>query len=262
MSGRIDSPSNARIVAAARAVRDVKVQLLEGTRTLADALDAGVVPDVVFAAPEPLPLDAETIERAREAGAEVVEVSPRVLARLSDLESTRALVALAPLPSAGLEDLDTTRTVLLLDGLQDPSNVGAILRVAEAFGAGGVVLTPGTSSPFAPKAFRASAGSALRVPVARNVLSTEVVKWARAAGAVLAGADAHGGDAPETLRGVAPLVLAIGSEGHGLSAPVVEALDRRVRIPLSPPVESLNAAVATGVLLYALRESGRDAAPA
>lgn len=252
MSLRIDSPSNPRVAAAARAVREGEALLLEGSRILQDALDAGVVPDIVFAAPELAPVDASAAGRARAAGAAVVEVSERVLARLSDLGSTRALVSLAPVPSARLESISRAPLVLLLDGLQDPANVGAILRAAEAFGAGGVILTPGTASPFAPKAFRASAGSALRVPVVRNVLSTDAVRWVRSTGALLAGADAHGGEEPGALAGVAPLVLAIGSEGHGLSAPLVAALERRVTIPVSPNVESLNAAVATGILLYAL----------
>lgn len=252
MTVRIDSPSNPRVAFAVRAVREGEAILLEGSRALFDALDADVVPEVVFVASELAPVDADAAERARRAGADVVEVSSRVLARLSDLESTRALVSLAPVPSARLADLAGRRLVLLLDGLQDPANVGAILRAAEAFDAGGVLLTPGTASPFAPKAFRASAGSALRVPVVRNLLSTEAVEWARRTGATLAGADAHGGEDPATLRGVSPLLLVIGSEGHGLSAPVVAALDRRIRIPLAPRVESLNAAVAAGILLYAL----------
>ena len=252
MSARIDSPSNPRVTAAVRAVREGEALLLEGARSLVDALDAGVVPTLLFAVPGLAPADDAAADRARRAGAEVVEVSPRVLARLSDLGSTRALAALAPLPEATLRGLDGAGLVVLLDGLQDPSNVGAILRAAEAFGAGGVVLTPGTASPWAPKAFRASAGSALRVPVARNVLSTDVVAWARERGATMAGADAHDGEDPDALRGLPRLVLAIGSEGHGLSAPVVSALERRVRIPVAPRVESLNAAVAAGILLYAL----------
>lgn len=252
MRPRIDSPTNPRIAAAARAAREGEALVLEGARTLVDALEAGLVPDVLFAAADLAPADTLAVERAERAGSEVVEVSARVLARLSSLESTRSLVALAPVPSATLADLARERLVLLLDGLQDPANVGAILRAAEAFGAGGVVQTPGTASPFSPKALRASAGSALRVPVARNILSTDVVHWARTSGATLAGADAHAGNEPDTLRGLSPLVLAIGSEGHGLSAPIVEALDLRVKIPLSPRVESLNAAVAAGILLYAL----------
>lgn len=252
MSARIESPSNARVASFARAVHEGSVLLIEGARSLRDAIEAGVIPTVVFASPDLVPVDASAAHLARDSGSELIEASTRVLARLSDLESTRALVALAPLPSSTLAALAGSHLVLLLDGLQDPANVGAILRAAEAFGAGGVVLTPGTASPFAPKAFRASAGSALRVPVVKNVLSTDAIAWARSAGATLAGADSHGGDDPGTLDGVAPLVLAIGSEGHGLSAPIVAALDRRVRIPLAPRVESLNAAVAAGILLYAL----------
>ncbi len=252
MNARIDSPANPRIGAAARAAREGEALVLEGARMLVDALEAGIVPDVVFALPDLAPADAAALDRAGRAGIEIVEVSPRVLARLSDLGSTRALLALAPVPSSTLAALAGSRLVLLLDGLQDPANVGAILRAAEAFGAGGLILTPGTASPFAPKAFRASAGSALRVPVVKNVLSTDAVKWIHATGATLAGADAHDGREPEALRALAPLVLAIGSEGHGLSAPLFDALDLRVRIPVSPPVESLNAAVATGILLYAL----------
>ncbi len=252
MSLHIDSPTNPRIAAATRAARSGEALALEGARMIVDALEAGLVPDVVFAATDLAPGDAAAVDRAARAGAEIVEVSTRVLSRLSDLASTRALVALAPVPSSTLKALAGSKLILLLDGLQDPANVGAILRAAEAFAAGGVVLTPGTASPFAPKAFRASAGSALRVPVVKDVLSTDAVRWVRATGATLAGADAHDGREPEALRALAPLVLAIGSEGRGLSAPVFDALDLRVRIPLSPRVESLNAAVATGILLYAL----------
>ena len=252
MRARIDSPANPRIAIAARAAREGEVLVLEGARTIVDALEAGLIPAVIFAATDLAPVDAAAVDRAERAGVEIVEVSSRVLLRLSDLASTRALVALASVPSSTLNALAGSRLVLLLDGLQDPANVGAILRAGEAFGAGGVILTPGTASPFAPKAFRASAGSALRVPMVRNVLSTDAVKWIRSIGATLAGADAHDGREPDSLRDLAPLVLAIGSEGHGLCAPIVEALDLRVRIPVSPRVESLNAAVATGILLYAL----------
>lgn len=252
MSTRIDSPTNPRIAAAARAAREGEALVLEGARMLVEALEAGLVPDVVYAAPDLSPVDTAALERASGAGASVIEVSARVLARLSDLGSTRALVALAPVPASTLKELAGSPLVLLLDGIQDPANVGAILRAAEAFGAGGVVLTPGTASPFAPKAFRASAGSALRVPVVKNVPATDAVKWVRATGAKLVGADAHAGRDPGALRGLEPLVLAIGSEGHGLCVPIVDALDLRVRIPLAARVESLNAAVATGILLYAL----------
>lgn len=133
--------------------------------------------------------------------------------------------------------------------MQDPANVGAIVRSAEAFGASGVVLTPGCASPYSPKALRASALSALRIPIAAGVEPNDAVAWARRGGARLAGAETRGGEAPSALSGVRPLVLIIGSEGRGISRALETALSFRVTIPLAGRVESLNAAVAAGILL-------------
>jgi TrmH family RNA methyltransferase len=210
----------------------------------------------------------------------VTEVSARVLRRLSDLPSTRGVVALAKPPQRTLASLSSLlpskKTVssnaprkgaissqpgsetegvlfLLLDDIQDPANVGAILRSGEAFGAAAALLTPGCAWPFSPRALRASAGSAFRLPVCARVTAREAVAWARRHGIELAGAEAHGGEAPESLAAARPLALVIGSEGHGISPEIAAALDHRITLPLAGRVESLNAAVAAGVLLHALR---------
>jgi TrmH family RNA methyltransferase len=130
--------------------------------------------------------------------------------------------------------------------------VGAIFRSGEAFGAAAALLTPGCAWPFSPRALRASAGSAFRLPVAARVPAGEAVLWARANRIALIGAEARGGTAPEALASVRPLALVIGSEGHGISPELAAALDHRVTIPLLGRVESLNAAVAVGVLLHVL----------
>ena len=207
----------------------------------------------------------------------VTEVSARVMKRLSDLPSTRGVAALGPPPhrtlsslcspsrkssssngprSAGTASLHGSEAenslFVLLDDVQDPANVGAIVRCAEAFGVAAVILTPGCAWPFAPRALRASAGSALRVPIAARVPAEEAVAWARARGASLAGAEAHGGEPPERAAGVRPLVLVFGSEGRGISPAIESALDRRLTLPLGGRVESLNAAVAAGLLLFVL----------
>ncbi len=284
---RIESPTNPRIAAAIRAVAGGDRMLLEGKRMVEEALDAGVALDEVFLVDATSEENEEFLRRLRGEGADaaggaapaarVIEVSARVLRRISDLPSTRGVAALAPPPHRSLASLyspskkrsssDASRKAaatasrgseaenslfLLLDGIQDPANVGAIVRCAEAFGVAGVVLTPGSAWPFSPRALRASAGSALRVPLAPRVAPAEAIAWARARGASLAGAEAHGGEPPETAARVRPLVLVVGSEGHGISAELEIALDLRLTLPLGGNVESLNAAVAAGLLLFVL----------
>jgi RNA methyltransferase, TrmH family len=289
---RIDSPANPRIASAVRAVAAGDRMLLEGKRMVEEALDAGVPLDEVFVLDEMSEEHEEFLGRLRgerPAGAAeakpagpaaiVTGVSARVLKRLSDLPSTRGVAALAPPPhrtlpslyspsqkrsssdaapraaiatARGSEAKNSSSLFVLLDGVQDPANVGAIVRCAEAFGVAGVVATPGCAFPFSPRALRASAGSALRVPVATRVAPSEAIAWARSFGAALAGAEAHGGEPPERAAKVRPLVLVVGSEGHGISPELEAALDRRITLPLGGNVESLNAAVAAGLLLFVL----------
>jgi TrmH family RNA methyltransferase len=120
-------------------------------------------------------------------------------------------------------------------------------------------LTPGCAWPYSPRVLRASAGSAFRLPVLAGVAAHDAVAWARRNGIALAGAAAHGGTAPEALANVRPLALVIGSEGHGISPEIAGSLDHRVTLPLAGRVDSLNAAVAAGVLLHVL---SRPPAPA
>jgi TrmH family RNA methyltransferase len=250
---RIESPSNFRVVAAVREISRGAVMPLEGARLLGEALDAGIVPQVVFH--EELEEIEATVARAGAAGAEAIAVSRRVIEKLSDLPSSRGLVAIAAIPVAGLAELrlGPEGVAVLLDGVQDPANVGAILRSAEAFGVAGVILTAGSASPFSARTLRSSAGSSFRLPLATGVSPADAVAWCRVQGARLVGADAHGGQAPGTLASLRPLVLVIGSEGQGISDTIADEVASRVTIPLSGRVESLNAGAAAAVLFYALR---------
>jgi tRNA G18 (ribose-2'-O)-methylase SpoU len=297
MTTRIDSASNPRIAAAVKAIAIHVKMLLEGRRMIEEALDAGVEVEELFVHEEIGREEGGNEEqrddflrkgrgaagasdaRATAAPARVTRVSTRVLRRLSDLPSTRGVVAIASPPHCTLTSLsallpsrktassnlrrkaapaaprgsETEESLfLLLDDVQDPANVGAILRSAEAFGVAAALLTPGCAWPFSPRALRASAGSAFRLPVAARVAAREAVAWARRHGIALAGAAAHGGTAPAALGGVRPLALVIGSEGHGFSAEIAGSLDHRVTLPLAGRVDSLNAAVAAGVLLHIL----------
>jgi 23S rRNA (guanosine2251-2'-O)-methyltransferase len=138
--------------------------------------------------------------------------------------------------------------IVALDGVTDPHNLGAIARSATAFGAHGLVLPERRSVGVTPAAWKASAGTLARLPVARATNLVRTLTSYAAAGLMLAGLDGHGEidlDALELATG--PLVLVVGAEGKGLSRLVAQTCDLTVRIPLTSPVESLNASVAAGI---------------
>jgi 23S rRNA (guanosine2251-2'-O)-methyltransferase len=140
--------------------------------------------------------------------------------------------------------------IVALDGVTDPHNLGAIARSAAAFGAHGLLLPERRAVGVTPSAWKASAGTLARLPVARVTNLVRTLKSYAEAGLMLAGLDGRGEidlDALELSSG--PLVLVVGAEGKGLSRLVAQTCDLTVRIPLSSDVESLNASVATGIAL-------------
>jgi TrmH family RNA methyltransferase len=159
--------------------------------------------------------------------------------------------------------------LLVLAGVQDPGNVGTAIRSAEAFGATGAIALRGTADPWSPKAVRASASSALRLPLLRGADAASVLKQLKAAGVAVVAATSHshsgaGADSAEAdadadgarneneifvdLR--KPVALLIGSEGKGLPGDLLEAADATIAIPMTGDVESLNAGIAASILLY------------
>ena len=172
---------------------------------------------------------------------------PAAVQKLSTLTTPTGPVALFPFIDASSEELLRSRTlIVLLDGVQDPGNVGTAIRAAHAFGAG-VALSRGTADLYNPKTVRATMGSLFHAPVARELDSMEFLRQAHATGFASAAAMPVGGDAPAELP-VGKLVLTVGSEGAGLSEEVVGACSLRVTMPVLAP--SLNAAVASSILLY------------
>ncbi len=146
--------------------------------------------------------------------------------------------------------------VVVMAAVQDPGNVGTILRSAEAFGATGVVTTRGSADPWSPKALRASAGSGLRVPLLRGMAVPVLQAQLRVAGVKIVAASSHSGaaggvgadDRAPDLR--LPVAIFIGNEGAGVAREIESAADGRISIPMMAGVESLNAGVAASVLLY------------
>lgn len=177
-------------------------------------------------------------------------VSPHVLREYAGTDSPQGIIAVAEIPSAPAEILADARSpVLVLDGVQDPGNFGALVRSAEALGAGAVVALPGTVDPWNAKAVRSAAGSSFRVPIV--ALGWDAAAAAlRGAGYALLGAAAEGRPIGGGRSDLAALV--VGNEGAGLSAAVRAGVDELVGIPLRGRADSLNVAAAAAILLYEL----------
>lgn len=172
---------------------------------------------------------------------------PNEIKRVSTLTTPAGPVGVFPFVDVSAEKLlGAAQRVVLLHGVQDPGNVGAVIRAAHAFGAG-VALSRGCADMYNPKTVRATMGSLFHAPVAREVESQEFIERARGRGLVPVAAVAEGGEAPRAVLPERPLIL-VGAEGSGLPEELVRACEAPVTIPSQAP--SLNAAVAASILLY------------
>ena len=222
---------------------------IEGPNLLAEALRAGLRIDCVFAAQrsESL-LDALALPPQTE----ILLLPRRLLDQALTTESPQPIAALVEPPAWSWSALlggSASPLLLLLAGLQGPGNLGAILRSAEAFGVSGVVSLPGTVSPWNPKALRASAGSAFRVPLLA-ASADDCFPRLRSAGVRIFAATARDGQSAPLADLAGPTALLLGNEGNGLPPELAAQADAALTIPCPGPVESLNAAVATAILLY------------
>jgi RNA methyltransferase, TrmH family len=196
--------------------------------------------------------------RTRRVGAKTITVTDQVLAAISPVQQPSGVVAIARRPAPSLEQVFARQPqlVVLLSEVQDPGNVGAIVRAAEACGASGIVAGVATADPFGWKALRGAMGSTFRVPVARAPIEA-ALGAARACGArVFATVPRGGTPLPACdLRG--PAAVLLGGEGSGLPAAWFGAADTRLTIPMRGQVESLNVAIAAALILYeASRQRG------
>lgn len=231
--------------------------VLEGPRTVTEALAAGIEPSVV-AVPESraeAPVVQAVLDRLG-SGTEVLVLSDRAFDSVVPAASPQPMLAVVAKPQARLpESLSQNDLVLVLVGVSDPGNVGTIIRSAEACGACCVVVAGG-ADPWAPKAVRASAGSVLRVPVVPASDIGAALDALRAAGARVVAADPNEGaphDSGVLASGSGPVALVLGSEAHGLDPSLYRQADRRVRIPMAGRTESLNVAMAATLLAFEYR---------
>ncbi|MGE0392216.1 MAG: TrmH family RNA methyltransferase [Vicinamibacterales bacterium] len=231
--------------------------LLDGAHLVATALDAAL--PIPAAAITDAELDdpefAGLASRLEAAGTDVAVVTGNLMAVISPVRSPSGLVALVErrlAAVAGLLGVPRALLVVAAD-VQDPGNLGALVRSAEAASATGVIASGVSADPLSWKALRGSMGSALRLPVAVALDTEELLADARRAGLRTVAAVAHGGCAPEEVDWRLPTAIFMGGEGPGLAQAVLEASDVRVTVPMAAPVESLNVSIAGALLLYAAR---------
>jgi len=237
--------------------------LAEGARLASEAADLGVFPEImaVSAAALERPQVKKLASAAAVAGARVIETSESVLASIAKRDNPQTVIGaykqryaeLTPGAPASSRPtvagkMPAVPLIVALEGVRDPGNLGTIVRTADSVGADMVVLVGQTCDPFSVEAVRATMGSIFAVPIARADFAT-FDAWRRKAKLLLIGASLNGetrADWPAD-RGVA---LFMGNEQSGLSSEMERACDRLVRLPMQGRADSLNLAIATGVMLY------------
>lgn len=235
---------------------------IEGVRLAEEAAISGIEAEMVFAVPECIErLGSDGLIDKLGAVTAIFEVSESVLNAISDTKSPQGIVLIADRPGSGADVIrdrwaakasDIPLAVYLV-GVSNPSNLGAVIRSAEAAGIAGVIISPGSADPFSSKSIRGSMGSAFRLPIWDQANVADVAKWCSENGISKAGTVLDGSRSYVDVDWSVPRLLAFGSEGHGLPSDVTDILDELVQIPMRSPVESLNLAVSCGIILFEAR---------
>jgi TrmH family RNA methyltransferase len=249
----ITSRTNARVKSlraafSGEARRPGEIVGVEGEHLIAEALRSGLSFETVFLRDG----SAAVLDRPNLAGLpadNLVLLGRDVFASAVDTASPQGIAATLAIPTPAACDLAQTAVYLVLESLQDPGNLGTLIRSAEAFGIAQIFITPDTVNPWNPKCIRASSGSVFRLPVVRDTLA-EIAARLQAAAVPLHAAVAQSADAKPSMDAylIAPCALMIGNEGAGLSPEALRLATSHVHIPCA--VESLNAAIAGSVLIY------------
>lgn len=219
----------------------------EGIHLLDEALASRCEIHAVILAESAAASDHHDLNRVRQ-----IAVPDKLFRELASTETTQGVIALVKPPQWTLDQLFARDPLILaLDGIQEPGNAGAILRAAEAFGATGAAFLKGTVSPYNPKALRGSAGSILRLPVVSGIEGAGFAIALEQKQVALYAAMPHAETTLASVNLAEPCAIVIGAEGRGASSEITRGA-KAIRVPTAG-VESLNAAVAAGVILYEAR---------
>ncbi len=260
----LESPQNPRVKAwASLKTRKGRQQtgqfLAEGLRLVDELLRSSLEVTALLWDVSADELPDSLRDAASERGVPIFELSPSAFKSVSDTVTPQGVMAVAKLPdNSRMDGAEFPSHVLLLDGVQDPGNVGTLIRTADAFGIGAVCCANGSADPYSPKVVRASMGGLFHLPVTSvdgcSYIRMWREKWPN--GQVLV--TAAGAPLPcdeVNLRN--PALIVIGGEAYGVSKEVVELADQKIRIPMTGMAESLNAAIAGAVILYEVSRQRR-----
>jgi RNA methyltransferase, TrmH family len=252
----ISSSSNPHLKAA-RLVREGRSETLlfvEGERLVQDLLASPLTIPTCFHLPDPPPPIATQLQTLQARGTQLFPTSAPALKSLSDTVSPQGIVALAHRPQLTSEtfwqNLPHHPLLVLLDRIQDPGNLGTILRTAEAAGAHGIISLIGSTDPFSPKALRSAMGSAFRLPILGGLHPSAVIDLAQQHALQWVSAAGDGPTHYRSLDWTQGTLLTLGNEARGVAPLLLNACHQCVHIPIAPSVESLNVATAAAVLLF------------
>ncbi|MEK6396601.1 MAG: RNA methyltransferase [Terriglobus sp.] len=246
MPERITSRTNARVKALRAALTTRKSDRIgiEGFHLIREAIASGLQLDTLYLREDLAHLLRDLPEDAAQ---EVLLLSPDAFQAATETENAQGAAALLKRPALPYA-ARTGDLILIADGLQDPGNLGTLIRSAEAFGASAVALTPGTVDPWNGKCLRAAAGAAFRVPLPR--CDADFLAALSAVDTQLLAAVAKDGEAAHSTDLKGTIALIIGNEGAGVSEKMRSICDKQITLATTGPTESLNAAVAGSLLLY------------
>lgn len=234
--------------------------LLEGPRLVEEALHAGVAIREAVAGPRGQERSGALLAMLEARGVPVRLLDEALLASLSESETSQGVLAIAERPASSGAFLDEPRPLVLVAvAIQNPGNLGALLRTAEGAGAGGAFLTRGCADPFSWKALRGSMGSAFRLPLVTGLELEAVLDRLRERGVATVASSAEATARYDAFDWRGPAALLLGNEAAGLPPDVARAASARVSIPMAGDVESLNVAAAAAVLLFEAARQRRAA---
>ena len=249
-----------------RSLRDKKARkteglfLAEGLRILTEARDSGMLPEIVAFSAEGKkhPLAAEIIAATEAAGGDAIETTSDILSKMSGKDNPQMLLGAYRQPPAELADIDRSKAPLWIaaQALRDPGNIGTILRTGDAAGAGGLILIDDCADPFSVEAVRASMGALFTQQIA-TARWPEFIEWLRSGEGQLVGTSLKATHDYLEAEYRQPSFLLIGNEQQGLPADYESECDLLVKIPMAGRADSLNAAMATAVMAFAIKASWR-----